>query len=83
MALLGQLANAVVAQGRDPVQIGRLEIGRDACLGQHAAVADHGQPLQAEALAQLVDLGTERAGIGGVAETSTATGQPSALHSRP
>ena len=54
-------------EGRDPVQVGRLEIGRDARLGQDAAIADHGQPLDAEALAQLVDLGTERAGIGGVA----------------
>ena len=51
VVLADQLADAVVAQGSDPVQLGRLQIARDARLGQHAAVADHGHALQAETAA--------------------------------
>ncbi len=64
---LHQLAEGVPAQGGDPVEAGRLEVGVDAGLGDHAAVADQGHALQAEALAQDLHASGEGVRVGGVA----------------
>ncbi len=64
---LHQLAEGVPAQGGDPVEADRLEVGVDASLGDHAAVADQGHALQAEALAQDLHASGEGVRVGGVA----------------
>ena len=50
--LVCQLADHFAAQGRNPVEAGRLEVGLDAGLGEHTAVAHLRHALQAEALAE-------------------------------
>ena len=55
------------AQGGDPVEASWLEVGVDAGLGDHAAVADQGHALQAEALAQDLHASSEGVRVGGVA----------------
>ena len=81
--LVHQLADGIAAQGRDPVEAGRLEVGFDASLGEHAAVAHQRHALQAEALAQQLHACSEGVGIGRVAwECLDGDGEPAGLHSR-
>ena len=55
------------AQRRDPVEAGRRDLGVEARLRDHPAVADQHHAREREAALDLVDLRTERARIGGVA----------------
>ncbi len=63
----GQLPDRRRPQRADPLQPGRLHFLADARLGEHAAIAHQHHPREAEAPAQLVDLGAQGGGIGGVA----------------
>jgi hypothetical protein len=53
------------AQRGDPVEPGWLDILLDACLGDHAAIADEHHVAELEPLLELVDLGGQRGGITG------------------
>jgi hypothetical protein len=53
------------AQGGDPVEPSWLDILLDACLGDHAAVADEHHMAELEPLLELVDLGRQRCGVAG------------------
>jgi hypothetical protein len=55
------------AQRRDPVEAGRSDVGVEARLGDHPAVANQHHVLEREAALDLVDLRGERARVGGVA----------------
>jgi len=55
------------AQCRDPVEAGRSDFGVEARLRDHPSIADQHHVLEREARLDFVDLGAERARIGGVA----------------
>jgi hypothetical protein len=63
----GECPDGRRAQRRDPVEPRRSDLGIDARLRDHPAVADQHHVLDREALLDLVDLCGERARIGGVA----------------
>ena len=63
----GECPDGRRAQRRDPVEPRRSDLGIDARLRDHPAVADQHHVLDREALVDLVDLCGERARIGGVA----------------
>ena len=65
--LCGQLADVGVAQGGDPAEAGVLPQVFDLGVGEHAAVADQHEALQAETVAQGLDLVGHGGGVGGVA----------------
>ena len=67
-AALEQPRDGRRAQGADPVNTFEwLEVLAQACLGQHAAIADDDKALEREALAQLAQLRGDGVGIRGVA----------------
>ena len=55
------------AERTDPVQPRWFDLVADACLGQHAAVADQHHPKQSETAPELVDLHAHGGRVGGVA----------------
>ena len=55
------------AQGADPGQTGGVEVFLDAGVGDQSAVADDDDPIQREAVAELLHLAVQRGGVGGVA----------------
>ena len=63
----GQSLDGRRAQRGDPAEAGGLEVGVDARLGDHAAVADEHDALQPKTHPQLADLVGERAGIAEIA----------------
>ena len=65
--LFEQLLDRRGAQRGDPVEPGGLDVFGDARLGDHAAVADQDDMVEAEALLELLDLGGQRHRVGGVA----------------
>ena len=62
-----QCTNRWPAQSTDPVQPRWFDLVADACLGQHAAVADQHHPRPSETAAELVDLHAHGGRVGGVA----------------
>jgi hypothetical protein len=64
-AALEQAADRRGAQRRDPVEPGRREILPDAGLGDHAAIADQDDMVEAEALLQFGDLVAESGRVAG------------------
>ncbi len=77
-AAVAQRSDRRGAQGGDPVEPGSFEVRGDARLGNHAAVTNQDDMVEAEALFQLFHLAGQRGRIGGAAgDTSIATGQPS------
>ena len=66
-AAFDQAADRRGAQGGDPVEPIGPQFGVDAGLGDHAAVADQHDMVEAEASLELVDLGAKGSGIGSVA----------------
>ena len=81
-----ELADHGLAEGGDPAQpLDALEVLADAGGGEHAPVADHHQPLDAEGGLELLELAGETV-WGSVVfpgKTSTATGRPSGSVSSP
>ena len=57
----------VGAQRAEPIQVSRAQLLGDGGSGEHAAVADQGDPAQPEPGGELADLGGQRLGVGGVA----------------
>ena len=54
-------------RGGDPRQAAGFEVFADAGAGEQAPIADHDHAVERETLVELLHLGTQRAGIGGVA----------------
>lgn len=67
LPLLDQRADRSALERRDPADALDCLHLVDGLLGDHAAVADHHHPLDAELTAQTLDLGHERLAVGGVA----------------
>jgi hypothetical protein len=65
-AALDQAVDRRGAQGSDPIEPGRPQIGLNAGLGGHAAIPDEDDMAQREALFELGDLRRQRPRIGGV-----------------
>jgi len=67
MSLLGERADRGRAQGAEPGQSGGFQVFLDAGAGDQSAVSDHDDPVETEAVAELLHLAAQRGGVGGVA----------------